>query len=86
MRYGPTQIIRGKAYTIATVRTAQVLARRIPHAQLKTIPGIGHTPMEAAPEQFLVLLNGAPAPVTAARRRLSFATSPMHRAAGIRPA
>jgi len=63
-----------------------LLARRIPHTQLKRIPGIGHTPMEAAPEQFLVLLNGARAPVTAARRRLSFASSPMHRAADIRPA
>jgi pimeloyl-ACP methyl ester carboxylesterase len=55
----PTQIIWGEADTTAPMRTAQVLARRIPNAQLKTMPGVGHTPMETAPEQFLALLNAA---------------------------
>jgi hypothetical protein len=55
----PTQIIWGEADTIAPLRTGQVLARRLPDAQMKTMPGVGHTPMETAPDQFLALLNGA---------------------------
>jgi pimeloyl-ACP methyl ester carboxylesterase len=55
----PTQIIWGAADTIAPLRTGQVLVRRIPSAQLKTMAGVGHTPMETAPDQFLALLNGA---------------------------
>jgi len=70
----PTQIIWGEADTIAPVRTAQVLARRIPDVQLKTIPGIGHTPMEMAPDQFWSLLDAA------------LTTDPPPRAARIPPA
>ncbi|HYS12005.1 MAG TPA: alpha/beta hydrolase [Burkholderiaceae bacterium] len=55
----PTQIIWGEADTIAPVRTARVLARRVPNVQLKTMAGIGHTPMEMAPDHFLALLNAA---------------------------
>jgi pimeloyl-ACP methyl ester carboxylesterase len=55
----PTQIIWGEADTIAPVRTAQVLARRLQNVQLKTLAGVGHTPMEQAPDQFWALLNAA---------------------------
>lgn len=55
----PVQLIWGEADTIAPLRTGQVLARRLPNAQLRTLPGIGHTPMDAAPDQFLALLNEA---------------------------
>lgn len=55
----PTQIIWGDADTIAPLRTGQVLARRVPNAQLRTLAGVGHTPMETAPDQFLSLLNTA---------------------------
>jgi pimeloyl-ACP methyl ester carboxylesterase len=55
----PTQIIWGEADAIAPVRTAQVLVRRVPNAQLKTMAGVGHTPMETAPDQFLSLLSSA---------------------------
>jgi pimeloyl-ACP methyl ester carboxylesterase len=55
----PTQMIWGEADSIAPLRTAQVLARRLPSTQLTTMPGIGHTPMETAPVQFQVLLNAA---------------------------
>jgi pimeloyl-ACP methyl ester carboxylesterase len=55
----PVQLIWGEADTIAPLRTGQVLARRLPNAELRTLPGIGHTPMDAAPDQFLALLNEA---------------------------
>jgi hypothetical protein len=55
----PVQLIWGEADTIAPLRTGRVLAKRLPNAQLRTLPGIGHTPMDAAPEQFLALLNEA---------------------------
>lgn len=65
----PVQLIWGEADTIAPLRTGRVLARRLPSAQLRTLPGIGHTPMDAAPDQFLALLNEAlandPAPLPA---------------------
>lgn len=55
----PVQIIWGEADTVAPVRTAQVLERRLPNAQLRTLAGVGHTPMETAPDRFLALLNAA---------------------------
>ena len=55
----PTQLIWGEADTIAPLRTGQVLERRLPDAQLNTMAGVGHTPMETAPDHFLALLNAA---------------------------
>ena len=55
----PTQIIWGEADTVAPLRTGQLLARRLPRAELKTMPRVGHTPMLEAPEQFLALLSSA---------------------------
>ena len=55
----PTQIIWGEADTVAPLRTGHLLARRLPRAELKTMPRVGHTPMEDAPEQLLALLSNA---------------------------
>jgi pimeloyl-ACP methyl ester carboxylesterase len=70
----PTHIIWGEADPIAPLRTGQALARRLPRAQLQTLPGVGHTPMDSATAGFLSLLNRAlatepaPAPSTEAVR------------------
>lgn len=42
----PTHLIWGEADPIAPLRTGQMLAWRLPHAQLQILPGVGHTPME----------------------------------------
>jgi len=42
----PTQIIWGEQDNIAPPRTGLMLARRLHQAQLRTLPGVGHTPME----------------------------------------
>jgi pimeloyl-ACP methyl ester carboxylesterase len=55
----PTQIIWGEADSIAPLRTGHLLAGRLPRAELKTMPRVGHTPMEDAPDQFLTLLGAA---------------------------
>lgn len=44
----PTWLIWGEADPVAPLRTGQMLARRLPQAQLLSLPGVGHTPMEAA--------------------------------------
>jgi pimeloyl-ACP methyl ester carboxylesterase len=66
----PVHILWGDADTVAPLRTGQLLAKRLPRAQLATLPGVGHTPMETAPESFLALLAFAldtePAPAAAA--------------------
>lgn len=64
----PVQIIWGEADVIAPLRTGQLLARRLLRAQLRTLPGVGHMPMETAPRRFLALLDDALAadPVAAA--------------------
>lgn len=66
----PAHILWGEADTVAPLRTGQVLARRLPRAQLSTLPGVGHTPMQTATASFLALLSfaldGEPAPATAA--------------------
>lgn len=70
----PTQIIWGEADTVAPLRTGQLLARRLPRAELTTMPRVGHTPMLEAPEQFLALLSSAlasdPAPAPPAATAL----------------
>lgn len=55
----PTQIIWGEADPVAPLRTGQVLARRIPRAELNSLPRVGHTPMLEAPQRFLALLSNA---------------------------
>ncbi len=55
----PTQIIWGEADPVAPLRTGQLLARRLPRAQLQTLPRVGHTPMLDAPDRFLALLSTA---------------------------
>lgn len=69
----PVHILWGEADTVAPLRTGQLLAKRLPRAQLATLPGVGHTPMETAPQSFLALLAFAldtepapPAPTTPA--------------------
>lgn len=55
----PTQIIWGEKDPIAPLRTGQMLARRLPQAELHILPGMGHTPMEdpGDAQTFLSLLN-----------------------------
>lgn len=52
----PVHILWGEADTVAPLRTGQLLAKRLPRAQLATLPGVGHTPMETAAENLLALL------------------------------
>ncbi len=52
----PVQLIWGEADAVAPLRTGQLLARRLPRAALATLPGVGHTPMDAAPDDFQRLL------------------------------
>jgi hypothetical protein len=62
----PVQILWGEADGIAPLRTGELLAHRLPNAQLATLPGVGHVPMAQATNDFLALLmaalNDAPAP------------------------
>lgn len=53
----PTQLIWGELDTIAPLRTGELLARRLPRAQLHVLRGIGHTPMSQATSEFLRLLQ-----------------------------
>ncbi len=72
----PTTLIWGQNDRIAPLRTGRLLAARMPQAQLRTMAGVGHTPMVERPGEFnrLVLdaLTGAlptpsrPGPGTAA--------------------
>ena len=55
----PTQIIWGEADPVAPLRTGQLLARRMPRAELNSLPRVGHTPMLEAPQRFLALLSNA---------------------------
>ncbi len=56
----PAWVIWGEEDRIAPLRTGHLLARRLPRAQLLTLPGVGHTPMEVASAPvFLRLLNQA---------------------------
>jgi pimeloyl-ACP methyl ester carboxylesterase len=56
----PTWILWGEADPVAPLRTGQMLAYRLPRAQLLTMPGVEHTPMDPATAQiFLPLLERA---------------------------
>ncbi len=52
----PVQVIWGEADAITPLRTGELLARRLPRAQLHTLPGVGHAPMMQAPQDFQALL------------------------------
>lgn len=53
----PTQIIWGDVDAVAPLRTGELLARRLPRAQLHLLRGVGHTPMVQATAEFLALLQ-----------------------------
>lgn len=55
----PVQLIWGEADAVAPLRTGELLARRLPRAQLATLPGVGHVPMEQAANAFSALLDRA---------------------------
>jgi pimeloyl-ACP methyl ester carboxylesterase len=55
----PVRLIWGEVDAIAPLRTGELLARRLPRAQLATLPGIGHVPMAQATNAFLALLEQA---------------------------
>lgn len=64
-----TWVIWGEEDRIAPLRTGHLLARRLPRAQLLTLPGVGHTPMEQASASLLLpvleqALNSEPYPVS----------------------
>ena len=55
----PVRLIWGEADNIAPLRTGELLARRLPRAQLETLRGVGHVPMAQATSEFMVLLDRA---------------------------
>lgn len=55
----PVWLIWGEADAVAPLRTGELLARRLPQAQLATLPGVGHVPMVQATHDFLALLRTA---------------------------
>ena len=48
----PVLLIWGERDGAVDPRSAQQLLRRLPNAQLKLFPGVGHLPYEEAPEEF----------------------------------
>ena len=73
----PVQIIWGEADAIAPLRTGELLARRLPNAQLATLPGVGHVPMLQATNDFLALLTAAIHDAPAPRRAVPPADAPL---------
>ena len=55
----PTLILWGAEDTVTPIRTGKVLSDRIPNAQLKVIPNVGHSPMIQQPEKFRELIISA---------------------------
>jgi pimeloyl-ACP methyl ester carboxylesterase len=55
----PVHLIGGDADPVAPPRTGELLARRLPRAQLHLLRGIGHVPMAQATGDFLPLLQHA---------------------------
>lgn len=55
----PVHLIWGEADAVAPLRTGELLARRLPRAQLSTLPGVGHVPMAQATGEFLLRLEQA---------------------------
>jgi pimeloyl-ACP methyl ester carboxylesterase len=54
----PTQIVWGDHDTIVPLSTGQRLARELPHATLRVIPGSGHLPHEERPVETIDALRG----------------------------
>jgi pimeloyl-ACP methyl ester carboxylesterase len=52
----PVWLIWGEADAVAPLRTGELLGRRLPQAELATLPGVGHVPMAQASNDFLALL------------------------------
>ncbi|MBC7956985.1 MAG: alpha/beta hydrolase [Cytophagales bacterium] len=52
----PTTVIWGRNDPVAPLRTAGLLAARLPDARLRVMDGVGHTPMEDSPDAFNRLL------------------------------
>jgi pimeloyl-ACP methyl ester carboxylesterase len=50
----PTWIVWGEADSVAPLRTGQMLAYRLPRAQLLSMPGVEHTPMDLATVQIFL--------------------------------
>jgi pimeloyl-ACP methyl ester carboxylesterase len=73
----PVQLIWGEADAIAPLRTGELLARRLPNAQLTTLPGVGHVPMDQATGAFLALLDQAIEQPPEARRAVLPADGPL---------
>ena len=48
----PTNLIWGRDDNVAPLRTGQLLAARLPQAELSVIPECGHTPMRQQPDLF----------------------------------
>ncbi len=55
----PVHVIWGDADNVAPLRTGELLARRLPQAQLHTLRGVGHVPMAQATGDFMALLDQA---------------------------
>lgn len=53
----PTQVIWGDDDKVAPLRIGELLARRLPLAQLHVMRGVGHTPMQQAAGEFEPLLQ-----------------------------
>jgi pimeloyl-ACP methyl ester carboxylesterase len=73
----PVQLIWGEVDAIAPLRTGELLARRLPNAQLTTLPGVGHVPMDQATGAFLALLNNALDRAPEPRRAIPAADEPL---------
>lgn len=55
----PTHLIWGEGDTVAPLRTARVLERRLADASLEIVPGGGHVPMRTQPDAFRAALTRA---------------------------
>jgi pimeloyl-ACP methyl ester carboxylesterase len=53
----PTLVVHGDADPLIPVANGRLLAERIPRAQLKIMPGVGHLPMWEAPDQLLSIIQ-----------------------------
>lgn len=54
----PVLVVWGELDRIVPLAMAHRIAEVLPTAELHVLPGLGHAPMEEAPERFVALLNG----------------------------
>ena len=52
----PALIVWGRLDEVAPLRSARLLHQQLPHAQLKILPEVGHSPLQQAPRQLLDLI------------------------------